>query len=116
MRFQAELQNRDAAILRGLMEELQTQSNAELLTHLLSIASWAVSERRQGRRLASVSAEGPVRELVSPLLERVAQEHALPRVDINWTPQELRDLASLASAADPAPPTERLVRVMKKRR
>jgi hypothetical protein len=95
------------------MRELEIQSNAELLTHLISIARWAVSERRQGRKIASLGSQGPVRELVSPLLERVAPEDQLPRVEMDWTPEELAALAALASA-EPAAPVERLRSLMRR--
>lgn len=114
MRFQAELPRRDAAILQALIRELDVHNNAELMAHLLSIATWAVSERRQGRRVASLGHQGPVRELVSPLLERAAPEHELPYVEIDWTPQQSADLAALLSS-EPAEPTERLVRIMNRR-
>jgi len=90
MRFQAEIPTRDQRVLSSLMRDLEIQSNAELLAHLISIARWAVVERRQGRRIASLGAQGPVRELVSPLLERVAPEHQLPCVEIHWTPKSWR--------------------------
>ena len=114
MRFQAEIQNKDAAILHSLMSDLEIQSNAELLSQTLAITHWLVSERRQGRKIASVGSEGPIRELVSPLLERVAPEHELPYVEINWTPEQLAELAVLLSA-EPAEPTQKLVRIMNTR-
>jgi hypothetical protein len=113
MRFQAEIPTRDQRILSSLMRDLEIQSNAELLAHLISIARWAVVERRQGRRIASLGAQGPVRELVSPLLERVAPEHQLPCVEIHWTPEELANLAALASA-EPAMPAEPLRGLMRR--
>lgn len=113
MRFQAEIPARDQHLLSSLMRELEIQSNAELLTHLISIARWAVTERRQGRRIASLGSQGPVRELVSPLLERVAPEHQLPHVEIHWTPEELADLAALASS-EPAAPLEPLRGLMRR--
>ena len=111
MRFQAEIQNKDAAILHSLMRDLEIQSNAELLAQTLALTHWLVSERRQGRKIASVSEEGPVRELVSPLLERVAPEHALPYVEIHWTQEQLAELGALLSA-EPPEPTPKLVRIM----
>lgn len=113
MRFQAEIPPRDEALLSALMRELEVQSNAELIAHLISIVSWAVSERRQGRRIASLGNGGPVRELVSPALERVAPAHQLPHAEIHWCPEELANLAALASA-EPAQPTDRLSRLMRR--
>ncbi len=112
MRFQAEIQNKDAAILHSLMRDLEIQSNAELLSQTLAITHWMVSERRQGRKIASVTEEGRIRELVAPLLERVAPEHGLPPVEINWTPEQLAELAALLSA-EPPKPTAKLARIMK---
>jgi hypothetical protein len=113
MRFQAEIPTRDQRVLSSLMRDLEIQSNAELLAHLIWIARWAVAERRQGRRIASLGAQGPVRELVSPLLERVAPEHQWPHVEIHWTPEELANLAALASA-EPAMPAEPLRGLMRR--
>jgi len=114
MRFQAEIPAKDAAILNSLMEECEVHSNAELLTNILYLASWAVSERSRGCRIASISDHGPVRELVSPMLERVAPKGELPQVEMDWTAKELRSLAALASTV-PAPPAEPLVRLMTRR-
>lgn len=112
MRFQAEIQNKDAAILYSLMRDLEIQSNAELLAQTLAITHWLVSERRQGRKIASIAEEGPIRELVAPLLERAAPEHELPYVEIKWTPEQLTELAALLSA-EPPEPTPKLARIMK---
>lgn len=112
MRFQAEIQSKDAAILQSLMRDLEIQSNAELLAQTLAITHWLVSERRQGRKIASISEEGSIRELVAPLLERAAPEHGLPYVEIRWTPEQLAELAALLSA-EPPEPTPKLARLMK---
>jgi len=111
MRFQADLSPRDAAILDSLKSELEIRSNAELLAQAVAIVSWLVRERRSGHTVASIDKDNRVRELVSSLLERVAPEHRLPRVDIDWTPQELASLAKLA-AAEPKEPTKELVAIM----
>ncbi len=113
MRFQAKIPVHDQRVLSSLMRELGIHSNGELLTHLISIARWAVSERRQGRKIASLGPQGSVRELVSPLLERVAPQDELPLVDIDWTPEELAALAALASA-EPAAPVEELRGLMRR--
>ncbi len=111
MRFQAELSPRDAAVLQSLMGELEVEGNAVLMSNLLALASWAVSERRRGRRIAAFGDQGPVRELVMPLLERVAPGLDLPRVEIEWTREELENLASLM-VGEPAEPTEKLGRLL----
>ena|SRR5712692_6523608 len=115
MRFQAELTARDAAMLQSLMRELELQSNAELLSQALALMKWLVSERRQGRKIASLGAQGPVRELAAPLLERIAPEYELPYAEIHWTSGELKQVAKLLSAEPPAP-VPRLVRAMKRLR
>jgi hypothetical protein len=43
------------------------------------------------------------RELVSPLLERVAPATGLPHVEIDWTDEEARNLSALISAEPAAP-------------
>jgi len=112
MRFQAEIQSKDVVILHSLMRDLEIQSNAELLAQTLAITHWLVSERRQGRKIASVGEEGPIRELVAPLLERVAPEHELPYVEIKWTSEQVTELGALLSA-EPPEPTPKLVRIIK---
>lgn len=113
MRFQADLNPKDASALAALKEELQVQSNAELLANTLAIVRWLVGERRQRRRIASIADGTPVRELVSPLLERAAAERELPRVEIEWKEEELKHLASLMSS-EPAEPTPALLEAMKR--
>jgi hypothetical protein len=114
-RFQADVSPRDAEILDSLKADLDIRSNAELLSEALAIIRWLVRERRSGRVVASfIDDDRPLHELVSPLLERVAPEYELPRVEINWTHEQLASLAELASA-EPAAPTEALVRAMKRR-
>jgi hypothetical protein len=114
MRFQADLSPKDAAILDSLRSELGIRSNAELLADTLAVVSWLVREARSGRTVVSLDRENRVRELVSPLLERVAPRYRLPRVEIDWTPQELANLAKLASA-EPLEPNKELVAVMRGR-
>jgi hypothetical protein len=117
IRFQAELSGRDAAILESLRSELDIRSNAELLAEALTIVSWLVRETRQGHIVASLDREneGRIRELASPLLERVAPRYGmLPHVEVHWTPRELASLAKLASS-DPAEPKKELVAAMSRR-
>lgn len=112
MRFQAEIAKRDAVVLQLLMQELDVQSNAELIAHLLHIARWAVAERNHGRKIASVGSSGePIRELISPLLERAAPEYDLPTVRIDWSEEEIAKLARVATKT-PSPPNERLRKLM----
>ena len=113
MRFQAEIPQKDADALDGLVRDLDVQSNAELLTHLIAVALWITTERRQGRKLTSIGSHGPDRELVSPLFERVAPSQEVPRVEVKWTLRELHHLAELASAPV-ARPNEKLKRLMRK--
>ncbi len=114
-RFQADVSPREAQMLDRLKAELDIRSNAELLTESVAIVRWLVRERRFGRMVASFSEDDrPLHELVSSLLERVAPEHDLPYVQLKWTETQLASLAELTSA-DPAPPTEALVRAMRRR-
>ena len=114
-RFQADLSPRDAQILDLLKADLDIRSNAELLSEAVAIVRWLVRERRSGRMVASFTRDDrPLHQLVSSVLERVAPEYELPRVEINWTDEQLASLAELASA-ELAPPTEALVRAMKRR-
>ena len=114
MRFQADLSPNDAAVLDSLKSELHIRSNAELLAQALAIVSWLVRERRSGHTVASIDKENRVRELVSPFVERAVLDHRLPRVEIDWTPEELANLARLASG-EPSEPTKDLIAIMKER-
>jgi hypothetical protein len=114
MRFQAEIPPRDAAILEQLTQDLQVQSNAELLSNLLSVAAWMVKERRRGNHFAAVTPGGMQKELVVPMFERVASEE-LPHVDLHLAP-EAWDRLSAALDRPPAPPTEALKRLLREGR
>ena len=113
MRFQAEIAKKDSIVLQQLMSQLEIPSNAELISHLIYIANWAITERNHGRKIASIGSHGePLRELVSPLLERAAPEHDLPSIQIEWTKEELKGLSKLATKI-PAQPTAKLRRLMR---
>ena len=112
-KFQADLAPADDRTMRALKEELQLTSNTDLLGDALALFRWAVSERKLGHRIISESAEGERKVLVLPRLERVAPDAALPHTRIQWTPRELESLAELASAPQPNPPTEALIRAMR---
>src|SRR5687767_3073739 len=107
MRFQAELSKKDTALLESLMRSLEIHSNAELLSNLLALGDWMVAERRQGHSLASITRDGPMRELVMPILEHVAPRHELPFVELEWTSDELKEAATMLTS-DPATPAEKL--------
>jgi len=113
MRFQADLGSKDGSMLANLKRELEIPSNADLLVQAVTILRWLVGERREGRRITSVGDRGPVRELASPLLERVAPATGLPHVEIDWTDEEVREVSALISA-EPAEPAPALVAGMKR--
>src|SRR5258707_11888619 len=112
-KFQADLAPAEDRTMRALKEELQLTSNTDFLSDALALFHWAVSERKQGNRIISESANGERRVLVFPRLERVAPEAVLPRVEIQWTEKELGSLAALASAAEASRPTQALIRAMR---
>jgi hypothetical protein len=113
VRFQAEIARRDYALVELLMRDLDVSTNGEFFSHILSIAGWAVSERRCGRKLTSMSFRGqPVRELVSPLLERAAPQPELPHFDLEWTEEEIGSIEKLATRP-PASPNQKLRDLMK---
>jgi hypothetical protein len=99
--------------VRALKADLQLSSNTDFLSDAVALYGWAVSERKQGHRIVSESADGERRILVFPRLERVAPESALPRVRIEWTPRELESLAELASKDAAKAPTGKLIRAMR---
>jgi hypothetical protein len=114
MRFQAELTAQDAAILQSLATQLGVRSNADFLAEALALVGWIARERSSGHRIVSLDERNTVRELVSPLIERVAPQHELPRIEIKWTERELESLAKLLSA-EPAEPTQELIDGLKGR-
>lgn len=114
-KFQADLAPADDRLMRTLKQELQVPSNSDLLSDALALFCWAVSERRQGRRIISEGISGERNVLVFPRLERIAPEASetqLPRVDIPWTKRQQRSLARVL-AAEPAKPTDALIRALR---
>lgn len=111
-KFQADLAPSEDQMVRTLKAELQMTSNTDFLSDAVALFRWAVSERKQGRRIVSESSSGERKVLVFPRLERVAPEIALPHVDIQWTDKELESLAELVSG-EPAHPTDALIRAMR---
>ncbi len=111
-KFQADLAPSEDQMVRVLKAELQMTSNTDFLSDALALFRWAVSERKQGRRIVSESSTGERKVLVFPRLERVAPEVTLPHIDIRWTDKELESLAELVSG-EPAAPTHALVRAMR---
>jgi hypothetical protein len=114
-KFQADLAPSDASTLQRLKEDLEVRSNADFLAEAVALIRWAVSERRRGCVIISESTTGEKRVLVSPRLERVAPEQALPHVEIHWTKEQLESFAQLASRPTAAP-TPALVELMKQSR
>lgn len=113
IKFQADLAPAEDRTVRLLKEELQLASNTDFLSDAVALFRWAVSERKLGHRIISESGSGERKVLVFPRLERVAPDLILPRVEIEWTERELASLAELASAAQPSPPTEALIRALR---
>jgi hypothetical protein len=111
-KFQADLAPVEDRMVRSLKEELQLTSNTDFMADAVALFRWAVQERRRGHKIVSESATGDREILVLPRLERVAPEAALPHVNIPWNEKELKSLLDL-SLAEPAQPTEALVRVMR---
>jgi hypothetical protein len=111
-KFQADLAPSEDSMVRALKAELQMTSNSDFLSDAVTLFRWAVSERRRGHHILSESASGERKILVFPRLERVAPNLDLPQVDLHWTEREIESLAELAMA-QPAQPTEALVRAMR---
>jgi len=112
-KFQADLAPIDNNTVHALKHELQMSSNTDFLAEALALFQWAVSERRQGRRIVSESPGGEKHVLVLPRLERVAPATALPHVEIDWTAKELHGLARLASAESADAPTAALIKALR---
>ena len=113
-KFQADLAPADDRLVRVLKEELQLNSNTDFLCDALALFRWVVSERKLGHRIISENPAGERKILVLPRVERVAPEFSLPRVEIQWTARELESLAELASAPNAIPPTDALIRAMRR--
>jgi hypothetical protein len=80
-KFQADLAPFEDSAVRSLKQQLQLTSNSDFFSEAVALFQWAVSERRQGHRIVSESANGEKKILVLPRLERVAPESALPGAD-----------------------------------
>ena len=111
-KFQADLAPIEDRLVRSLKDELQISSNSDFMAEAVALFQWAVAERKRGHKIVSESKTGEKQVLVLPRLERVAPECALPHVSIDWSPKELESLMEL-TAAEPASPTEALVRAMR---
>jgi len=111
-KFQADLAPVEDRIVRSLKEELQLSSNSDFMADAIALFRWAVAERKRGHKIISESTTGEREVLVLPRLERVAPEAVLPYVNITWNEEELESLMNLA-LAEPAQPTEALVRAMR---
>src|SRR5438552_15457469 len=83
-KFQADLAPAEDRMVRGLKQELQLTSNTDFLSDAVALFRWAVWERKRGHRIFSEAEPGERKELMSPRLERVAPELALPRAEITW--------------------------------
>ncbi len=114
-KFQADLASSDEAVLNALMKDMEVRSKADFLAKAIHLLKWAVTERKKGFKIVTVSADGLIlRELVTPELERVAPEIDLPSAPSNWTNVELESFGKLASEEQPKP-KEHLIRAMNKR-
>ena len=113
-KFQADLAPAEDRAVRILKQELELTSNTDFLSDAVAPFRWAVAERRSGHRIVSESASGERRVLVFPTLERVAPDTELPSITVNWTDRELASLAALASTNDANPPTEALIRALRR--
>ena len=112
-RFQADLSPGEAAILDTLKAELDFRSNAELLTESLSVLAWIVRERRLGRAIVSLDERNNIRELVSAYVERAIRQYDVPRVNVEWTPEQVLAVTKLTTQ-EPADPSDQLIAAMKR--
>jgi hypothetical protein len=111
-KFQADLAPVEDRMVRSLKEELQLNSNSDFMADAVALFRWAVAERKRGHKILSESITGEREVLVLPRLERVAPAAVLPHANITWNEKELESLMELP-LAEPAQPTEALVRVMR---
>lgn len=111
-KFQADLAPIEDRIVRSLKEELQVSSNSDFMSDAVALFHWAVGQRKRGRQIVSESSTGDKEVLLLPRLERVAPGAALPHVNLAWNEKQLGSLVDL-TRADPAQPTEALVRLMR---
>jgi hypothetical protein len=111
-KFQADLAPVEDRMVRSLKEELQLSSNSDFMADAVALFGWAVRERKRGHKILSESTTGEREVLLLPRLERVAPAAVLPHVNITWNEKELESLMEL-TLAEPAQPTEALVRVMR---
>jgi len=73
VRIQFELPEDQAAALESLMQATAVRTKKELLNNALTLFEWAVNERRQGFKVASINEEEKkIRELLMPALQAVA--------------------------------------------
>ncbi len=71
-RIQFELDEKRSEDLEKLMEEAGTATRKEFFNYALSLLKWALEERRNGRKIASIDTEnGRIKELEMPIFDSV---------------------------------------------
>jgi len=88
----------DVEQVERLQAVLKT-GNAELIRNALQLMDWCVGQVRQGRQIASVTAEGAVREFDMPVLERARTTSRLSVSDAAYS----RMMALIAYPPEPTP-------------
>jgi len=72
-RIQFEMDEERSEELDRLMGELGVRTRKELFNYALSLLKWAIKERLQGRRIASIAEDGGrIKEIEMPIFEAAA--------------------------------------------
>jgi len=74
-RIQFELDGERNEDLERLMREVGVRTKREFFNYALSLLKWAIEERRQGRRIASIDSEnGRIKELEMPIFSAIEEK------------------------------------------
>mgnify|MGYP005847460283 CR=1 FL=1 len=76
-RIQFELDGERNRALERLMAEVGVRTRKEFFNYALSLLKWAIEERRQGRRIASIDSEnGRIKELEMPIFSSMGEKRS----------------------------------------
>ncbi len=108
MRIEANLTDTaEVQQVEWLQSILGVKKRTRLLRDALALLGWAVREVVAGRRIASISANGAIREFSTTLLERASW---MQREAVVFSPEGMEQVAEMI--ANPPEPSEQLRELM----
>lgn len=92
VRIQYEIPEDRLEALDALMEEAGMKTRTELFNNATTLLRWAIRQRREGRRIASIDYDDKsFRELEMPIFENIVEK---PKPRKSDTPPETQEIRS----------------------